>query len=201
LPVRGVIVALLIGGVVAMAVLAGAGQQWTLIYVMIALTGLLVGGPQICLNYLAVSLYPTAVRATGIGWAIGIGRVGTILGAAAGGPLLDQFGVRGFFSGDDGAAGAERVGRSNGKAGYPQHNGGELILADSLQNSGSGGVIDEGEVSRTCPVCQEPNQCGLLADASEPCWCVQVEVSDQALAAVPANMRGRACLCEGCLKR
>ncbi len=29
LPVRGVIVALLIGGVVAMAVLAGAGQQWT----------------------------------------------------------------------------------------------------------------------------------------------------------------------------
>ncbi len=80
LPVRGVIVALLIGGVVAMAVLAGAGQQWTLIYVMIGLTGLLVGGPQICLNYLAVSLYPTAVRATGIGWAIGIGRVGTILG-------------------------------------------------------------------------------------------------------------------------
>ncbi|MDF1817955.1 MAG: MFS transporter [Immundisolibacteraceae bacterium] len=97
LPVRGVIVALLIGGVVAMAVLAGAGQQWTLIYVMIGLTGLLVGGPQICLNYLAVSLYPTAVRATGIGWAIGIGRVGTILGAAGGGPLLDQFGVRGFF--------------------------------------------------------------------------------------------------------
>lgn len=97
LPVRGVIIALLLGGVATMAVLAGAGQQWTLIYVLIGLTGLFVGGPQICLNYLAVSIYPTAVRATGIGWAIGLGRVGTILGAAAGGPLLDQYGVRGFF--------------------------------------------------------------------------------------------------------
>ncbi|RLA09582.1 MAG: 4-hydroxybenzoate transporter [Gammaproteobacteria bacterium] len=97
LPVRGVIVALLVAGVVAMGVLAGAGQQWTLVYVMIGLTGLFVGGPQICLNYLAVTIYPTAVRATGIGWAIGLGRIGTILGAAAGGPLLDQYGVRGFY--------------------------------------------------------------------------------------------------------
>ncbi len=97
LPVRGVIISLLVLGVGAMGVLAFGGQQWTLIYVMIALVGLFVGGPQICLNYLAVSLYPTAVRATGIGWAIGIGRVGTILGAAIGGPLLDTFGVSGFY--------------------------------------------------------------------------------------------------------
>lgn len=97
LPVRGVIIALLIAGVGGMGVLAGAGQQWTLVYIMIGLTGLFVGGPQICLNYLAVIIYPTAVRATGIGWAIGLGRIGTILGAAAGGPLLDQYGVRGFF--------------------------------------------------------------------------------------------------------
>jgi AAHS family 4-hydroxybenzoate transporter-like MFS transporter len=97
LPVRGVIIALLLAGVAAMAALAGAGQQWTLVYVLIGMVGFFVGGPQICLNYLAVSIYPTAIRATGIGWAIGIGRVGTILGAAAGGPLLDQFGVRGFF--------------------------------------------------------------------------------------------------------
>jgi AAHS family 4-hydroxybenzoate transporter-like MFS transporter len=33
-------------------------------------------------------LYPTDVRATGVGWAQGIGRVGSILGPAIGGMLM-----------------------------------------------------------------------------------------------------------------
>ena len=97
LPLRAVIVGLLLAGVVGMAVLAGAGQNWPLVYIMIGLTGLFVGGPQICLNYLAVKLYPTSARATGVGWAIGIGRVGTIVGAAIGGPLLVAYGAKGFY--------------------------------------------------------------------------------------------------------
>ena len=35
-------------------------------------------------------LYPTEVRATGMGWAIGIGRLGAILGPLVSGALLDQ---------------------------------------------------------------------------------------------------------------
>jgi MFS family permease len=35
-------------------------------------------------------LYPTEVRATGMGWAIGIGRLGAILAPLASGALLDQ---------------------------------------------------------------------------------------------------------------
>jgi MFS transporter, AAHS family, 4-hydroxybenzoate transporter len=32
--------------------------------------------------------YPTAIRATGIGWALGVGRVGSIVGPSVGGLLL-----------------------------------------------------------------------------------------------------------------
>jgi AAHS family 4-hydroxybenzoate transporter-like MFS transporter len=58
---------------------------------------LFVGGPQIALNYLAVSIYTTAVRASGVGWAIGMGRVGTVVGGAPGGLVLADHGPRGFF--------------------------------------------------------------------------------------------------------
>jgi AAHS family 4-hydroxybenzoate transporter-like MFS transporter len=37
---------------------------------------------------LSATIYPTAVRSTGVGWALGVGRVGAIIGPAAGGMLL-----------------------------------------------------------------------------------------------------------------
>ncbi|HCO44634.1 MAG TPA: 4-hydroxybenzoate transporter [Gammaproteobacteria bacterium] len=101
LPVRRVILWLLVGAVGVSAILAvatGAGSvNWALVFAAVGLSGLLVGGPQIALNYLAVSIYPTAVRASGVGWAIGLGRVGTVLGGAAGGFVLADFGPQGFF--------------------------------------------------------------------------------------------------------
>ena len=47
----------------------------------------MVGG-QIAANALAAGFYPTSVRATGVGWALGIGRVGSIVGPLVGGVLL-----------------------------------------------------------------------------------------------------------------
>jgi MFS family permease len=46
-----------------------------------AMAGLYAVGPP---------LYPTAVRTTGMGWAIGIGRFGAILAPLASGALLDH---------------------------------------------------------------------------------------------------------------
>ncbi|GAC1624668.1 MAG: hypothetical protein NVS4B4_08900 [Bradyrhizobium sp.] len=43
---------------------------------------------QIAANALAAGFYPTSVRATGVGWALGIGRVGSIVGPLIGGALL-----------------------------------------------------------------------------------------------------------------
>jgi AAHS family 4-hydroxybenzoate transporter-like MFS transporter len=50
--------------------------------------GFCIVGGQIASNALAAAAYPTAIRATGIGWALGIGRVGSIVGPLVGGALL-----------------------------------------------------------------------------------------------------------------
>jgi AAHS family 4-hydroxybenzoate transporter-like MFS transporter len=58
---------------------------------MLAITfalGICVQGAQAGLNAIAAMFYPTAIRATGIGWALGVGRVGSIVGPSVGGLLL-----------------------------------------------------------------------------------------------------------------
>lgn len=50
--------------------------------------GVAIQGAQAGLNALAANFYPTAVRSTGVGWALGVGRVGSIVGPAIGGVLL-----------------------------------------------------------------------------------------------------------------
>jgi AAHS family 4-hydroxybenzoate transporter-like MFS transporter len=50
--------------------------------------GFSVSGGQKSVNALAVIFYPTAVRSTGVGWALGIGRIGSIVGPLMGGWLM-----------------------------------------------------------------------------------------------------------------
>ena len=51
--------------------------------------GALIGaGVFLGLNALAGTIYPTYMRATGAGWALGIGRIGAIAGPVLGGNLL-----------------------------------------------------------------------------------------------------------------
>ena len=45
-------------------------------------------GAQNCNNGIAAKFYPTEIRATGVGWALAVGRIGSILGPAVGGILL-----------------------------------------------------------------------------------------------------------------
>ena len=60
--------------------------------------GFCVIGGQTCSNSLAAESYPTAVRSTGVGWALGIGRIGSIVGPILGGLLLSfNWGVRRVF--------------------------------------------------------------------------------------------------------
>ena len=50
--------------------------------------GCCVQGAQAGLNALAASFYPTSMRSTGVGWALGVGRIGSIVGPVLGGMLL-----------------------------------------------------------------------------------------------------------------
>ena len=52
------------------------------------LTGCCINGGQGSLNTIAAMFYPTAIRATGIGWALGVGRIGAVIGPAVGGILV-----------------------------------------------------------------------------------------------------------------
>jgi AAHS family 4-hydroxybenzoate transporter-like MFS transporter len=72
-------------------------QQWGVAFLLIALAGFGIGGQQLALNYLVVASYPAAVRSTAMGWAIGMGRMGAILGSAVGGVVLSRLGSAGFF--------------------------------------------------------------------------------------------------------
>ena len=65
-----------------------AGHSIPLATMAIFATGFCIVGGQTAANALAATFYPTAVRATGVGWALGIGRVGSIVGPLVGGALL-----------------------------------------------------------------------------------------------------------------
>jgi benzoate transport len=58
------------------------------ILMMFGLMGFGVQGGFVGLYTVAARLYPTVIRATGIGWAIGAGRTGAIFGPMAGGVLV-----------------------------------------------------------------------------------------------------------------
>ena len=60
----------------------------TLLAVVTFAAGFCVSGAQKSVNALAVIFYPTRVRSTGVGWALGIGRFGSILGPVLAGWLL-----------------------------------------------------------------------------------------------------------------
>jgi AAHS family 4-hydroxybenzoate transporter-like MFS transporter len=67
------------------------GYQYTdLVVLNVAVfgVGFCISGSQIGANALAASFYPTSNRATGVSWALGIGRCGAILGSMMGGALL-----------------------------------------------------------------------------------------------------------------
>lgn len=52
--------------------------------------GFCMSGGQVGLNAFASSFYPTSARATGVAWANGVGRSGSILGSVIGGALVAQ---------------------------------------------------------------------------------------------------------------
>jgi MFS transporter, AAHS family, 4-hydroxybenzoate transporter len=60
--------------------------------------GFCIVGGQTASNALTATSYPTAIRSTGVGWALGIGRVGSIVGPLIGGLMLArQVGAEALF--------------------------------------------------------------------------------------------------------
>ncbi|MCQ4319506.1 cysteine-rich CWC family protein [Pseudomonas stutzeri] len=51
-----------------------------------------------------------------------------------------------------------------------------------------------------CPVCGEPNSCGLSnpATATRPCWCFSIEIAPEARDQIPDDTLNKACICPRC---
>jgi MFS transporter, AAHS family, 4-hydroxybenzoate transporter len=70
------------------AAIGWAGGSLALLVPAVFGAGFCIVGAQIGANALAAAFYPTAIRSTGVGWALGIGRIGSIIGPVVGGIVL-----------------------------------------------------------------------------------------------------------------
>ena len=76
------------GAVFAVGAIGQLSHSAALVSIAIFAAGFCVVGGQIAANALAAAFYPTSVRSSGVGWALGIGRIGSIIGPLVGGMLL-----------------------------------------------------------------------------------------------------------------
>jgi AAHS family 4-hydroxybenzoate transporter-like MFS transporter len=82
--------------IAAIGAFSSSNLVLTTIAVIVAGAGII--GGQTAANALAAAAYPTQIRSTGVGWALGIGRIGSILGPlVAAGLLMVHVSVRGIF--------------------------------------------------------------------------------------------------------
>lgn len=75
---------------ISVALIGQPGLGFATVCVVVFVAGWCIVGGQPGLNTLAATYYPTAARSTGVGAALGVGRLGAILGPYAGGVLLSQ---------------------------------------------------------------------------------------------------------------
>lgn len=68
-----------------------------LLFVVVFLAGFAVIGGQPTLNALSASHYPVLLRSTGVGWSIGIGRLGSVIGPVLGGSLAASINIGPLF--------------------------------------------------------------------------------------------------------
>jgi len=92
------ITAAAIGGALALSATAiTADASVTRIIVLLAFTGGMINAAQTTMYALAAHVYPTSMRATGVGTAVSIGRAGAVLSGYAGPWALAYRGSTSFF--------------------------------------------------------------------------------------------------------
>jgi AAHS family 4-hydroxybenzoate transporter-like MFS transporter len=72
----------------AIAAIGEPALSLSLLYLVIFAAGVCIVGAQPALNALASTLYPTEIRATGVGWSLGVGRAGAIVGPVVAAQLV-----------------------------------------------------------------------------------------------------------------
>ncbi|KWT83552.1 MULTISPECIES: MFS transporter [unclassified Variovorax] len=87
-PYRVLLAAYVAAGLATFAIGRMTQAEFPALMAMVFVAGFCVIGAQISINALASGLYPTEIRSTGVGWALGVGRAGSIVGPVVGGMLV-----------------------------------------------------------------------------------------------------------------
>jgi AAHS family 4-hydroxybenzoate transporter-like MFS transporter len=74
--------------ILLVGMLSLVATSFSLVMVVTFILGLSVTSAQAGLNALAANFYPTSIRSTGVGWALGVGRIGSVVGPVLGGIML-----------------------------------------------------------------------------------------------------------------
>jgi len=87
-----------VGALMLSATPISAATPAASLVLMLGFTGAMINAIQTTLYALAAHVYPTTIRATGVGTAVAFGRVGGVLSTFAGALALEAGGSQAFFS-------------------------------------------------------------------------------------------------------
>lgn len=82
-------VTFILAGLLIIAI-GSAGASVPLLSLAVLAAGYCVVGAQYGANATAATYYPTSIRSTGVGWALGVGRIGSIIGPLLGGVMISM---------------------------------------------------------------------------------------------------------------
>ena len=85
---RRVLVPCFVTAAVFIALIGHSVGIIALLFAAVFITGFAVVGGQPAINAMAANYYPTALRTTGVGWSLGVGRIGSVIGPVIGGQLI-----------------------------------------------------------------------------------------------------------------
>jgi AAHS family 4-hydroxybenzoate transporter-like MFS transporter len=75
-------------GAIFVALIGSIGGSFATMLTVVFTAGFFSIGAQLSVVTLAATYYPTSLRATGIGWSMGVGRIGAMIGPVVGGLLI-----------------------------------------------------------------------------------------------------------------
>ncbi|MFG0820356.1 MFS transporter [Pseudomonas sp. GLN_3] len=86
---HNVLMLALLGGAACLFAIGQCHGDYVLLGLSVAGMGFCISGSQVGANALAAAFYPTSSRATGVSWAHGVGRIGSVCGTFGGALLMD----------------------------------------------------------------------------------------------------------------
>ncbi|MHA3114015.1 MFS transporter [Acinetobacter sp. ANC 4193] len=92
-----ILIPVFIVAAISVAIIGYSVSHTALLFVVIFIAGFAVVGGQPAINALSANYYPVSLRTTGVGWSIGIARLGSVIGPLFGGYLSKQLDITHLF--------------------------------------------------------------------------------------------------------